>query len=145
MGAGPREYTRHASGLMCLGNMAARNQNEVQDLQLRLMEFASSNNLDGGQVVQDLRANRNLWRAALMDSPNSLVTLAELEYGDAWNADTLFITPEPGQEDALELLTKRWKADQVQWIGGEEACGLLGEYSPERRANLRQILRVWWD
>jgi len=142
---GPRNHTRQTSGLKCSANMAARNQNEVQDIQLRLMEFASFNNFDGDQVVQDLKANRDLWRAALMNSPNSLVTLAELEYGDAWNADTLFITPEPGQEDALDLLTKGWKADEVQWIGGEEACRLLGEYSPERRSNLRQILRVWWD
>ena len=125
--------------------MTAKDRNEVQDIQFRLMEFASSNNFDGDQVVQDLKANRGLWRAALMESPNSLVTLAELEYGDAWNADTLFVLPEPGQEDALELLAKRWKADEVQWIGGEEACRLLGEYSPERRSNPRQILRAWWD
>ena len=134
-----------SDGLIFATNMSATDHNEVQDIQLRLMEFASANNLNGDQVVQDLKANRGLWRAALMDSPNSLVTLAELEYGDAWNADTLYVLPQPGQEDSLELLAARWNADEVQWIGGEEACRLLGEYSPERRSNLRQILRVWWD
>lgn len=121
--------------------MAATDREGVQDIQFRLMELASFDNFDGVQAVADLKANSGLWRAALMDGP---VKLGEL-HDDGWNVDTLYVTATAGQEDGLEQLSNRWNADQVDWIGGEEACRLLGVSSPERRANPRQILRVWWD
>ena len=74
----------------------------------------------------------------------SLIKLRDLPQG-VWNVDTLFLLPERGREDQLENLARTWKADEIEWIGGEEADSALGRYSLEDRNNPRQVLRVWWD
>lgn len=142
----------------------------IQQIQFKLMKAASFNDFNGARVVDDLKRQSNLWKGAVMDrsfgtfvSPDELkdrpgsafggqfyvggIDLIKLRdiHEDAWNVDTLFITPVAGKEDALERLAKTWQADEVDWIGGEEADKMLGHYSPETRNNPKQILRIWWD
>ena len=127
-----------------------------QELQFELMKLATFNEFDGEQVVKALKGNPELWTGALMTRgsyarPDSegysdvtdLISLRDLP--DYWNVDTLFITPKAGKLDELEALAKTWNADEVDWYGGEQACQMIGSYSPEGRANLKQILRIWWD
>lgn len=126
-----------------------------QELQFELMKLASFNEFDGEQVVKDLQANPVLWKGALMDRAGfkrtddryeSVISLIKLrDLPDYWNVDTLFIIPSPGHEDELEVLAKTWRADEVGWIGGEEACSKLGSYSPQKRAQEKSILKIWWD
>lgn len=96
------------------------------------------------RVAAALRDNLSLWRSAWMDRPGSLIVLRDLPDGHI-NIDTLFVLPEHGQESALESLARGWSADEVGWVGGEEACSLIGHYSTETRSNKRSILRLWWD
>ncbi len=64
------------------------------------------------------------------------VKLGEL-HDDGWSVDTLYVTATAGQEDGLEQLSNRWNADQVDWIGGEEACRLLGVSPPAGRIRVK--------
>ena len=128
----------------------------AQELQFELMKQATFNEFNGEQVVKDLLANSDLWQGALMtrgsfSRPDSqgysdvtdLISLRDLP--DYWNVDTLFIVPKEGKQDELEKLAKTWQADEVDWYGGEQACQMIGSWSPEGRANPKQFIRIWWD
>lgn len=126
----------------------------AQELQFELMKLASFNEFNGDKVVADLLANQKLWRGAVMDRAGysrdgeqygiiSLIKLRDLP--DYWNVDTLFIIPTKGEEDALEELANTWNADEVSWIGNEDASSKLGSWSKELNGNSKQILRIWWD
>lgn len=126
-----------------------------QGLQFELMKHASFNGFQGELVVRDLESNPELWKGAVMDRAGfnstgekykAVINLIKLrDLPEYWNVDTLFITPQKGKEDELEALARTWNADEVAWIGGEEANSDLGSHSKELRENPRQILRVWWD
>jgi hypothetical protein len=131
--------------------------NRVQEIQFELMKLASFNDFDGERVVEDLINFKELWRGAVMDrgycdfvseprfvSGINLIKLRDID-SDYWSVDTLFILPKPGKEDSLEELANTWKADEVGWVGGKEACKMLGSYSGEREENSKQVLRIWWD
>jgi hypothetical protein len=114
----------------------------VQELQLELMRRASFNEFDGAMVVAELKSHPDLWEGALMDRPD-LIKLRDLS--EIWNVDTLWITPRPGKEDQLWNLAAQWDADEIDWIGGDGACRLLGFWSREASKRQQQILRLWWD
>ena len=124
-------------------DIPANKMTRVQELQLELIELVNRNNCNGKKVARLLRDNRHLWRAVLMPS-RRLDPLRDMEYGD-WSADTLYILPQAGQEDNLEKLAKRLKADEVNWVGGENALQLLGYWKKGIEDNHRLILTVWWD
>jgi hypothetical protein len=115
-----------------------------QDLQLEIIRRTSFNELDGEKVHAELLAHRDLWKSALIDRLNSLTKLRDLHL-DIWNADTLFILPVEGKEDELFKLAKKWNADEVNWIGREEACDLLQHWNDDSTSNSKVILRLWWD
>ena len=117
--------------------------NRIQELQLELMSLASFNDFEGPRVVEDLKEHQDLWRGAVLDR-DGLIKLRDIERG-YWNVDTLYLLPALGKEYELEGIANLWGADEVDWIGGDTACYLLGSYSPEKRSQAKQILRVWWD
>lgn len=122
--------------------------NEVQKLNFELMKKASFNSFDGERVVKDLEEHQDLWVGAVMDRPSycfhktdepnsekiDLIKLRDISDG-YWNIDTLYIVPQVGQEDQLEMLAKTWDADEVDWMDNPD----LGTSRPPR------VLRVWWD
>jgi hypothetical protein len=116
----------------------ARSARTPQELQLALMRHASFNELDGNRVVRDLERRPELWAAALM-SRDDLVSLRDLPDGE-WNVDTLYVLSSGEDDAALEQLARAWNADEVSWLGEEDAARLLGESPPEHR-----VLVVWWD
>ena len=123
--------------------------NAIQDLQLRLIELVEYNELDGKRVVKDLVRDRDLWRAVIIDREGTaerinLIKLRDLPQG-IWNVDTLFLLPEKGRENELETLARTWKADEIDWIGGEEASAMLGGAGFDDPSNPRRVLRIWWD
>lgn len=118
---------------------------KAQEMQLQIIGLSTFNCFDGKQVEEDLRKNRHLWRTAYMTRLKSLIMLRDLDMGDGLNIDTLYLTPQEGKEDELKELAEKWGADKCFWIGGEMACRLLGSYSQEKRANNKQILKLWWD
>jgi len=121
--------------------------NKMQELMFQIMELSSFNEFNGERVVNDLRKNKSIWKGALFGrfgGYSELVILRDIGE-DYYNADTLMILPVDGKEDELEKLASGWSADEVGWIGGEEACSMLGSYSPNLRKNQKQVLRVWWD
>lgn len=118
--------------------------NTIQKLQFELMKRASFNEFDGEAVVRDLESHEDLWHGVVMTRLESLIQLRDI-VNDYWNVDTVFIIPRIGKEDELERLVSGWQADEVFWIGGDEAGMLLGALSPRIRSNPKLILRVWWD
>jgi hypothetical protein len=58
--------------------------------------------------------------------------------------DTLWI-PRPSKESELCNLGAQWDADEIDWVGGDSACTLLGRWSREAQQRQQQILRLWWD
>lgn len=115
----------------------------VQELQFELMKIATFNSFDGEYVVQQLQDNPELWEGVVMDRPD-MIKLRDIK-DNYWNVDTLYIIPKKGKETDLMTLASQWHADDVEWVGGEEACSMLGSYSPEGRSNPHAILRLWWD
>jgi hypothetical protein len=121
----------------------ANKMTRVQELQLELIELVNRNNCNGKKVAKLLRDNRHLWHAVLMPSRH-LDPLRDMEYGH-WSADTLYILPNEGQEENLEKLAKQFRADEVNWLGGEKALELLGFWKKGIEENPRLILTLWWD
>jgi hypothetical protein len=122
---------------------STNNLTRVQELQLELIELVEHNECNGKLVTKLLRDNRHLWRAAFMPS-RRLDPLRDMEYG-RWSADTLYLTPKEGQEDALEKLASQLGADEVNWIVGKESLNLLGYWRQGIEENTKLILSVWWD
>lgn len=118
--------------------------NRIQQLNMDLIRESSFNSFDGQQVAAALCDHQDLWRGVVLDRMDSLIKLRDIADGH-WNVDTLFILPKYGKEDALEALARDWDADEVDWIGGKEACGMLGSYNRELENSKKVILRVWWD
>lgn len=113
-----------------------------QDLVLELMRLASFNEYDGECVVRDLISHRELWKGAYM-TRDDFIQLRDLPDGH-YNVDTLYITVVEGREEELELLAKSWRADEVDWIGGQESQEMLG-YGNRSKLRECEILRIWWD
>lgn len=113
---------------------------EVQDLYLKLIDLNSFNSFAGPEVVADLRANRNLWKAVTMVSCHyPLLYLRDMASG-AWNVDTVMILSSQKDDTRLELVAERWDPDEVRWVEGREASELLGEFPSRER-----ILSVWFQ
>ena len=129
--------------------------NPIQDLQFQLIRQVRFNLCDGARVVDDLLANRSLWRGVIMDravyrlrlmpgeSEESdfinLIKLRDIQWG-VWNVDNLYVLSSGADDDALFALAQTWSADEVYWIEGEEAGSRLGVSPTDAR-----ILSVWWD
>jgi hypothetical protein len=136
----------------------------AQQIYLGLIEASGQwNSFDGGRIAIDLKANIQLWRSAVLTRLPSLlegtpatelrhrvnlVVLRDLPGGHI-NLDTLFILPEPGQQDALEQLAQAWSPDELEWIDRRESSRAMGASRfqfPDYRADEdRFLLRVWWD
>jgi hypothetical protein len=114
----------------------------VQELQLELIELVNFNKCKGKKVAALLRENRPLRRAALMPG-RRLDQLRDMEFGE-WSADTLYVLPIEGQEEALEKLAKRFDADEITWLDGKESLSLLGYWKKDIEKKPKLILSVWW-
>ena len=115
----------------------------VQELQLELIELVEHNSLKGKKVAKLLRDNRHLWRGTMMPS-RRLDSLRDMENG-YWSADTLYILPKEGQEDALDKLAPKFRADEITWLGGKESVELLGFWKKGIENNPSLVLALWWD
>lgn len=116
--------------------------NKVQDLMFELMRNASFNSFNGHVVVDSLIKHRDLWEGVIMDGDG--VKLRDISQSH-WNVDTVYIIPVKGKEDELMKLAKTWRADEVNWMKGREACTFLGSWSMLDEKNNKHVLTVWWD
>jgi len=129
----------------------------IQELQFELMKQSTLNEFDGEEVVKSLQEHEDLWRGVIMDRASycfhgrlgdqedgekiDLIKLRDIQ-DNCWNVDTVYLLPQEGKEDEIYKLAKKWGANEVDWIGGQEAGSLLGSSGMK---NKKQILRVWWD
>lgn len=124
-------------------------ENTIQEIIFQLIERSNFNEFNGKKVVEDLKKNSDLWKGVIMDRPgnNLPIDLTKLRdiSDNQYNVDTIFIIPKKGKESQLYKLAKKWKSDEIDWIGGELACQLLGEGLSEIKNNPKVILRIWWD
>lgn len=91
-----------------------------------------------------LLEKRQLWRAVMMP-PIELYPLRDMEEG-LWVADTLYLLPQEGKEFELEeLVREQFNADEITWLGGDQALDLLGYWDKDVVLNPKLILSIWWD
>lgn len=120
---------------------ATKKISEVQQIQLDIIEKTNFNFFNGKKIAQILKENHRMWRAVLL--PLNLISLRDMEDG-YWHADTLYIYPEDGYQSQLEELVKeQLNADEVHWIGGDDAVDLLGTTRVGDKSYV--ILEAWWD
>jgi hypothetical protein len=111
---------------------------KVQELQFELMKLASFNSFDGEKVVADLIKHKDLWQGCILDRED-LMKLRDIS-DNCWTADTLYILTTGKNDKKLQKLAKKWKADAVDCLSGEDASRKLGTSDLQG-----QVLRVWWD
>lgn len=117
---------------------------KIQALQLQVIALTSHNKCDGRRIYKLLLENRHLWRAVMMP-PKQLFPLRDMEDG-IWLADTLYLLPQEGKESELEdLVIEQFNADEISWIGSDQALDLLGYWNKDEVLNPKLILSVWWD
>ena len=122
--------------------------NEIQELHFALMEKVSHNDLDGEQVVRDLREHADLWISAVMwkdmcsegcrhldGDAFQLPWMRDLHLND-WNIDTLYIVPAPGSVSRLLRLVWTWRPDTVEELK-TPSWGI--------RQLPKECFLVWWD
>jgi hypothetical protein len=82
-----------------------------------------------------------MWRAVLL--PLDLISLRDRADGH-WHADMLYIYPEDAYKFKLEeVLQEQFSADEIHWIGGENAGNMLGTSEVDDKEYI--ILEAWWD
>ena len=120
---------------------AAKKISEAQQIQLDIITKTNFNFFNGRKIAQILKENHKMWRAVLL--PLNLISLRDMEDGH-WHADTLYIYPEEGFQFQLEeLVREQLNADEVHWIGGDDAMDLLGTTEVQDKSHV--ILEAWWD
>ena len=114
---------------------------EAQQIQLDIIAKTNFNLFNGRELAKWLRANHKMWRAVLL--PLDLISLRDMADGH-WHADTLYIYPEDGYQFKLdEVLQEQFNADEIHWIGGENAGDMLGTSEVDDKSYV--ILEAWWD
>lgn len=127
----------------------------IQAIYLELIRRTHWNDFNGDEVAGDLEARPDLWDGVILINDSiaagekweivtDLLTLRDIK-DNQFNASTIYILTKQGKEDELYELCRRWNADEVDFIGGTKACGMLRISSPELRANEKTLLRIWWD
>lgn len=116
--------------------------NEVQELQFRLMELASFNELDGKRVVSDLKENPDLWLGAVMGDigGRDLIQLRDIHKGQ-WNIASLYILCRKEKAKDLRKLALSWNAADMIWMRSVQSA--LGDWTEESKG--LKILSLWWD
>jgi hypothetical protein len=163
---------------MTLANLSAV---KTQDLLLELIRRSEHNSLPGEKVATDLDNNRHLWRAcmitmgqwpcqsakSIMDDVAagrkepyervgafcSLIPLRDLSQQDnEFHTDELWIISSGVDDKALELLARKWDADEIDWLPMRESAYLqgggaafFGRKQPDDDPNRSSLMRVWWD
>lgn len=123
------------------------NGRTIQDIQLELIERTQRNELNGKKIVEDLKANRHLWKGAILTmakantGSESLIPLRDISL-NIWNADTLYIQTDVKNMDAIKKLASRWDADDIRPLSEKAILTMLGT-SPENLEGW--VIRVWWD
>ena len=112
-----------------------------QDLWLELIKLSSFNFFDGERVVEDLKANRELWDSAIMLG-NEGILLRDLPKG-IHNVDTLYILTDKRRVKKLLEVVEGWEYDNIYMLEGEEAMSFLGFWSSEGTDKV--VVVLWWD
>jgi hypothetical protein len=115
---------------------------QLQTEKLRMVCFAT---ISGRRVADLLARHSDLWIGYVFGRYQAafLVELRDVHW--CVNANTLYLRPRPGQEDALFALCQQFGADDLDFIGGREACDLLGMWTPEVKQNPKALIHLWWD
>lgn len=114
----------------------------AQELHFKLIELASANNLDGFRIVQDLKANPGIWKAALIGNfgaQDDLRALRDLQHGFN-NADTLMVLTDQEHAAAALEMAWHWNSDEADFLPQEETRQRLGDSASELK-----VLRLRWD
>ena len=114
---------------------------EAQEIQLDIIAKTNFNFFKGKEIAEWLRRNNKMWRAVLL--PLNFISLRDMADGH-WHADTLYIYPEDGWGFKLEeIMREQFQADEISWIGGEQAVEMLGTSEVADKSYV--ILEAWWD
>jgi hypothetical protein len=120
-------------------NNTATPARTIQDIQMELIGLAKFNQLDGARIKQDLLANKDLWKGAILSMFERcpLFPLRDIHL-NYWNGDTLLILPQPGKEAELMALASKWKAFEIDYREGDDIREMYG-------GGENKVLRLWWE
>ena len=120
----------------------------VQDIHLELIRRSEHNAFRGEQVLADLLAHRQEWRAALFDTyglatdhglPARLLKLRDMADND-YNADTLYLLAvDEAAAHRLAALAESW-GGEPHIYSQEDTQRALGTSGAKGR-----LVQVWWD
>jgi len=105
--------------------------NLLQQAYFGLIALATFNNMNGEQIIKDLKQNPELWEIVV---PGFLIGETEtFKIREALEKriyfDTLYIKTTGKCKGKLQKLAKKWQADRTYWI----------------RTNEGLIFKVWFD
>lgn len=115
----------------------------TQELQFELIKQASHNSFDGEWVVDTLKANPDIWDAAMIgnfETSNFLTPLRDMRQG-FFNADTLAILTTKDREPFVEEMIQMWEPDEVRWLTNKQTAKALGESHPRDK----RVVLAWWS
>ena len=134
--------------------------NPRQDLQLRRLEIANHNGLDGAAVATSLREHLDLWDAMVFGGfgCDALMELHDMDHSGGFSGDTVCVRTDQTRAEALLELTRNWHPDDVEAIGVNEMqemkdFRLPSGAQPDKYRALQWafnkstdvIIWAWWD
>lgn len=140
------------------------NTTPAQEIYLTMIQACGQwNSFDGQRIAKDLRANLRVWRSAILTRVSrlpkgaiatelkhhvNLIALRDLPKNHV-NLDTLFIIPEPREQDRLEHLAAGWSPDEMKWFARPEGLRALGsskfQFAEYTEDESRFLFQAWWD
>jgi hypothetical protein len=135
----------------------------IQLAMLALIESIGSwNAFDGAAIVRALRANRGVWRTAIIVGAkgnvyfeSNIFVKEERDFSahrglpeTLFGYDTLQFTPVVGRESELEAIVNTWGPDSIDWYGLPNAGKAIhdeGDYVRSGGDPKRVVLEAWWD
>jgi len=127
--------------------------NETQEIIFRLIEKATFNQMDGYQIVSDLKRNRNLWYVVHISREFiPLIILRDLIF-DTYHADCIYILTDKKKLKKLLPIIKKWRYDTINLIDNNNCIdNLIGGgftwIKEEFKLPLSTqfvLIKLWWD
>lgn len=114
---------------------------ETQTAYFEILKAASFNNMNGKEIVNDLKQNPELWERVIpsftaCNSPKEEFKHIEAFTGNVY-LDTLYIKTDRKNIKRLQYFARKWKVDDTQIIEDVIQCN--------RGESGKIVFQIWFD